>query len=180
MTTPAGQIHQAYNPMPNLASVVVDEDGLLTTAWYRFFLQIWMRTGGGSTPLGSIPYILIDPNTGAVEVIDPISGAVLATLVTLAEIQPLLDVEPQLLVLAGASAPAAAVPQVVGASPWTFTSLASGTLVVESGQVELGRNGAFVVCGMTGAAVPVLKGDQVRVTYYQSAPVVTLLPLVSA
>ena len=71
-----------------------------------------------------------------------------------------------------------AVSQVLTVSPFVFKSTVSGTLVVESGQVELSRNSGanWFVCSLTGGAIPVLNADWVRVTWYNSAPLVTLFP----
>lgn len=55
-----------------------------------------------------------------------------------------------------------------GASPYTYTATDAGTVIVQGGTVtliELGRKTTFVTTGMTFGAVPVSKGDQVRVTY---------------
>lgn len=65
-----------------------------------------------------------------------------------------------------------------GASPFTYDVSASGILIVSGGTVSLieyGRNGAFTSLGITSGPVPVLEGDQVRITY-TVVPTITLVP----
>lgn len=56
----------------------------------------------------------------------------------------------------------------VGASVFTYTTTNSGVVIVAAGTVsfiELGRGATFISCGVTSGAIPVSKGDKVRVTY---------------
>lgn len=66
------------------------------------------------------------------------------------------------------SATAPPVTVAPGASPYTYTAVDAGTLVVQGGTVslvELGRKGTFVTTGLTTAVLSLSRGDQVRVTY---------------
>lgn len=63
---------------------------------------------------------------------------------------------------------AALVPVTVGASPFTYIAPDAGLIVLQGGTVnlvELGRGVTFVNVGLLTGAVPVSKGDQVRLTY---------------
>lgn len=56
----------------------------------------------------------------------------------------------------------------VGASPFTYVAPDNGKLVIQGGTVsliELGRKGSFVTVGLVAGVTPVVKGDQVRITY---------------
>lgn len=71
----------------------------------------------------------------------------------------------------------AAVPVVVGASPFTFTAERSGILVVVSGTVSLlqyGRSGGLTTLGILSGVIPMKAGDQVKATYLV-APTMTFI-----
>lgn len=75
------------------------------------------------------------------------------------------------------SDPAAPIPVVVGASPFTYTPSDVGSVVVRAGNVsllELIRKGTAVPLGVVAGAVPIARGDQLRITY-TVAPTVTFL-----
>lgn len=78
------------------------------------------------------------------------------------------------LTLPSLRAPAAITP---GASPYSYTASAAGTVIVAAGTVtivEIGRGGVFTVTGLIAALVPVSLGDVVRVTY-AVAPTMTFI-----
>ena len=144
----------------------VEPNRALTFIWYNFLRSLWQRVGGNIAQLIS----------GAVDTINHTlrlvigSNSFVALGVSAAEGQ---DAEVQT-PLKGA----AGITQVLGASPFTFTAPFQGALLVESGQVAFQRSGmpAPVVCGLQGGLLPLLKGDIVVVTWYNSAPSVIFLP----
>lgn len=80
----------------------------------------------------------------------------------------------ELLALLSATAPIAGV--AVGASPFTYIAPDNGRLVLRGGlvsTVEIGRKGVFTTVGITNGAVPVSRGDQLRVTYATWWPTIT-------
>ena len=67
--------------------------------------------------------------------------------------------------------------QTLGASPASVTAARDGVLVISAGAVSLieyGRGAAFVGLGVLAGAVPVRRGDIIRITY-TVAPTVTLI-----
>lgn len=65
-----------------------------------------------------------------------------------------------------------------GASPYTYTARAPGSLSIQGGTVSLAsfsRNGAAVTLGLTSGLVPLAAGDSVTVTY-AVAPTLTFIP----
>lgn len=91
-------------------------------------------------------------------------------------------------VLTTESAGGAPVAQVLGASPWTFSAGSVGTLVVGPGyrvggraastsQIELSRDGVtWFLVGLGFATLPMMVGDQVRVSWSASTPVISFFP----
>jgi hypothetical protein len=156
----------AIVPMPLNDYPFVETNRQLTFVWYQFLRGLWQRVGGNIAQLisGTVDSInhtlrMLVNNTSFVAL------GVTAAAGQDAEVQTPLK-------------GAAAITQVLGASPFTFLAPFQGTLLVESGQVALQRDGmvAAIVCGLQGGAIPVLKGDTVIVTWYNSAPQVVFLP----
>jgi hypothetical protein len=72
-----------------------------------------------------------------------------------------------------------AQPQVVGASPFIFTALVNGFLVVFAAKVEVSRDGGgtYYQVTLNGGAIPLNQNDKVRVTWFEAqAPTVTFFP----
>lgn len=63
-------------------------------------------------------------------------------------------------------------------SPFTFTAVYGGTLIVGSGAVAISRDNGqtWLPVSVSGGAIPVLVNDQVQVTWYQTVPTITFLP----
>lgn len=141
---------------PQAGEPIVDlTTGVLTRPWQRFLANIWNKAGAG-TSLTSTGYLAIV--NGSLNAYQAVTGMLLGRIALFGQQgQP-------------------AVPLIVTASPFVFASPGTGTVVVESGQVELARNGIWYIAGLAGGAVPVLITDQVRVTYYNTKPAVTYLP----
>lgn len=162
MTQSSALEHQTFQPFPKIDTPLADTDGTLNISWYRLLMAMWQRLGqiGGQTI--NAAFIRQSPvGAGApLEVVNSLTGKVIGT-ISLGNITPL-----------------PAVPQSCTSSPQTFTAPSAGTFVVESGQVELSRDSGatFYIFSLAGGAVPVLSGDQIRVTWYNVVPLVTLFP----
>lgn len=154
--------HQKYQPFPKLDSAIADPNGQISIPWYRLLITLWNRAGGAvpANLLSATAYVSLVGTL--IDVFRNSDGAKLGTVQ--------LDV----------STGGVAVAQTVGASPWTFTAPKCGTLVVDSGQVELARGlGSFWTVGLAGGAIPVMAADRVRITYYRTTPTVAFLPCAS-
>lgn len=149
---------------PRLNTPLVElESGIISRPWHRLLIELWKKVGSAFLSVANAVYIGQDPSQVGVSV-----SAFSAT--TGNKIGDLLLTN---------AAPAPPVPQALGASPFVFAAPKAGTLVVFSGKVELSRDGAtWYEIGLMGGAVPVLAGDQVRVTWFQAdAPTVTFFPV---
>ena len=51
--------------VPSFNYPMVSDTGTLTTAWYRFFISIWNRTGGAS-PVGNVQSVSVQAANGIV------------------------------------------------------------------------------------------------------------------
>ena len=139
----AGANQQAF---PYLDTPFVDEHQRITIPWYRFLIALWKATGG-SIPITSSVYLqqvgtqIVAYNTS--------TNAPIGVLVTSGT----------------PGGPDSAI--AVGASPFVYSPPGSGTVVVYSGQVELTRDAGanWALIGLSGGAVPVLKDDEIRITY---------------
>lgn len=152
--------HQAYQAFPKLSSPIVNEDGTLALPWYRLFISLWQRTGAGSQQTNTSAVLVeASPQKAPIAVVDAMTGKVFG----------------ELRFSGGGGRPVQE--QIVAASPFEYSALADGTLVVDSGQVELSRDGVkFYTCGLAGGALPMLAGDRARVTFYHQAPTVAFFP----
>lgn len=154
------QDHQQFSGLPNFNTPVIDPlTGVFSHPWLYFFSLLWQRLGGTSLPLSGAYYV------GS-------SGGVpsLFSVLTKKVIGP---------VSSGTVVPDAQTTIAIGASPVTLVAAGTGNIVVSGGgQVELSRPpGAFVTVGVSGGIVPVVKGDQVRVTWFSTvAPTVSFFP----
>ena len=146
---------------PQAGQPFVEDNGsgsmVLTRPWQRFLANLWNKSGGGNALINAA-YLTI--NNGVLSVYQAVTGQLIG----------------QLAVFNNPGQPGVA--QVLGASPFVFTSPGTGSLIVESGQVEISRDHGvtLLICSLTGGAIPVLKLDQVRVTWYNAKPKVTYLP----
>jgi hypothetical protein len=73
--------------------------------------------------------------------------------------------------------PSTPSPVTVGVSPFTYTPSEAGSVVVQAGTVsllEIVRKGTAVPLGVVAGAVPLARGDQLRITY-TVVPTVTFL-----
>ena len=138
---------------PRLDTPFVDEARLLEIPWYQLLVNIWQNAGGAQAQTGSAVYFLIS-QSGSIDVYSASSQEYLGTLVLAGGAgQPALPIDP-------------------GVSPFTYTALLQGTMVVFGAEVELSRdNGAhWYKVTLTGGAVPMMVGDQIRVTWTGADP----------
>lgn len=67
----------------------------------------------------------------------------------------------------------------VGASPFTYTALVGGSVIVQGGtvsQLAISRDGTtFYVTGLTAGVIPLSQNDKLKITYTVT-PTVTFLP----
>lgn len=153
-TAPAAQ----FQGIPKGEAPLVAPNGTATLVWYRFLANMWKQLGGGTIAIGSL--IALKP------VVDGLAAVALASGQVVAKVLSSISVgaTPQVQDLSSAT------------SPWTFLAPGPGTLVVSSGQVEIGRQGQFFICGLAGAALPLMLSDSARVTWYSHIPDVIWLP----
>ena len=149
----------AFPPTQAIARDVEGNDVTVSDLWRRFFVNVYTILGQGrNAPPQAIFWKSPSPNV--VEAFSSASGALIGTVITTG------------------SAGGPVQPQAVGSSPFTFKATSPGVLVVESGATQVSRDqGAnWYPCGLTGAAITVLKGDWVEVVFYAIAPKVAFFP----
>lgn len=171
MTQASELSHQLPQPFPQLGTPLVNPDGTIALAWQRLLISIWNKLGKGFSTAVNAVFISQTPvGSGALlQAINAVNGEVIGE-------------------IALANVPGGnAVPQAPGVSPFVFLAPMDGTLLVFSGQIEINRAdnypapsvpGAWRLVGLTGGLMPLLVGDQARVTWYDLAnpPQVTWLP----
>lgn len=148
---------------------VLEPNGSLSVVLYRFLLSLWFRQGKNFIANVNSAYLQQSP-TGAgapLEVRKSSDGSLIG-------IVPVVNIPGE---------PAVTVP-VVGVSPFLWSAPKDGTLVVESGKVEIRRPGGtlgatFWQVSLVGGAVPMLSTDEIRVTWYNAPPLLTFLPIAS-
>lgn len=162
MTSPPAELlHQAFQPFPRLDSPMIEPgSGYLTRPWQRLLITLWQKCGGSRTPLPGFVYLT--DTGGTLNAWDALTNAPVGTV----PIHPDTPRPPQVLVPTS--------------SPFTYTALVPGTLLVFGGQLDLARPGgpqAFYQVSLVGGALPLLAGDRARVTWFgASPPAVTWLP----
>lgn len=139
---------------------ITGPNGEPTREFRYWMLSVWQRSGSGYAPVANAVYIVNE--TGGLEAFD-VNGNSLGFLQN------------------GSQPGDPAQVQALGASPFVFVASIGGTLVSSSGKLEISRDGGvtFYRVGLVGGAVPVLKNDQVRVSWLAGAPAVVFLPVKS-
>lgn len=147
----------------------LNPDGTISSWLLRFLLSLWFRQGKNFIANVNAAYIQQAPvGAGApLEVHKSSDGSLIGVI-------PVVNIPGQ---------PAQAV-VISGGSPFLWPAPKDGTLVVESGKVELRRPGGalgatFWQVSLVGGAVPVLSSDEIRVTWYNAPPLLTFLPIAS-
>ena len=144
--------------MPQIGTPMVDENGMLSGPWGRFFIELWKRTGGSGVSSQNGAYFVVGAD-GNIGVYATNNNTLLGTLV-FAPVSPL--------------APQA---QTLGASPFKFTAAQPGTLVVSSGAVSITRSGVTASAGSAGGALALAEDDSASVSWTGGAPSVVFFPL---
>lgn len=170
---------------PRLDSQLVNpQNGRVTQPWYRFFISLWTRSGGGT-------------GFDILEISEEAEAALLSDLmgdlpIDLSGIQAypgdISDLSPQIadpigtLSLSDNEPSDNAVPAVqsvtVGASPTGFTARVAGFLLISGGTVSavsLGRGATTTAFPAATALLPLSPGDTGTVTY-SVAPTLTFIP----
>lgn len=132
---------------PQLGTEFVDQNREITIPWYRLLIQLWRLAGGSQIPIAqAVFFLLIAP--GEIEAVSVDSGPV-----------GLLQLQNQ----PGETA----VPQALGSSPTVFSTAVTGMLSVFAGRSDLSRDAGanYYPISLTGAAIPMLKGDQVKISW---------------
>lgn len=152
--------HQTFQPFPRLGTPLANEDGTVSIPWYRFLISLWNKLGQGTSQAANAVYLAL---TGAntITAYESATGNEIAVLATSSAV----------------GGPAVPVP--VGASPFTYTALVSGTLVVFGARVDLSRdNGVtFYPASLVGGPIPLVLHDVAKLSWFSAAaPTVTWLP----
>lgn len=144
------------SPFPKLNTPLIDETGNPSIPWYRTLIDMWKKLGGSSSNTPDM--VFFQQINGSIFAFDSASGDPLGQIPSL---------------IAGP-----AQPQILGTSPFVFTATVAGTLVIDSGKVEISRNNGvtWYQCSLQGGAIPMLIADKVRITWFQQTPVVAFLP----
>lgn len=131
---------------PKINQAFVDtESGIIAQVWQKLLQSLWQKAGGGASSTASAVFIYEDPS-GNINAADSETGSDLGSLMLFG--------------------PGAVSPVVVGVSPFTYTATSPGLLAVSGGTIELSRSGSpFYTVSAAGGAIPMLTGDQVRITY---------------
>lgn len=125
----------------------MDEHREITIPWYRLLIALWRLAGGSQVPIAQAVFFLLT-SPGEIEAISVVTGPI-----------GFLQLQNQ-----PGQAP---VPQTLGASPTTFLAGVTGMMSVFAGRTDLSRDGGstFYPISLTGAAVPMLKGDIVKISW---------------
>ncbi len=149
----------AFPPTQSIARDDQGNDLFVTDLWRRFFVNVFTILGKGVNPPAEAIFFK-SPAPNVVEAFSSATGEAIGTFIT----------------TGSGGGPVRHIP--IGVSPFVFKSSSPGTFVIESGAVSISRDGGatYYACGLTGAAVPVLNGDWVQVTFYNIAPVAAFFP----
>lgn len=195
--------------LPNLAFPqssypMVDQNGMLTTPWLQFFIQLYNRTGGSIPDLpsdGSLQALLTASSSdeGAVSRSDdrsllgfmasepsPSKREISLPIETVQNGNYLRQAVLLGMALATQGAPGdtarsfATQSITIGASPYSYSAPSNGMVIITGGTVsalEFSRNGTtFFGAGFVSGIIPVRKRDITRITY-TVAPVATFVPM---
>lgn len=156
-------LSKSFLAFPQLQEPFVNPDGTLAAAWYRLLVGMYRRLGGSGLAQPNAAYIAQAP-VGA--------GAPLA-------VYSSFDNSLIGILFLQNTGGGPAIPLVLGASPFVYPAPADGTVFCFSGKLEVSRDGELTwhQVGLTGGAVPVLKGDVVRISWSTIAPEAVYFPI---
>lgn len=150
---------------PQLGTQMVDAGGRVGFAWYRLFISLWRRNGGGFLSNINAAYLQQKPtNAGAPVTVHKASdGSLIGTI-------PVVNIP---------GGPAE--PLTPGASPWVYAAVKDGTLVAFGTQIDLSRDSGanWFQVSLVGGALPMLAQDQARLTWFGTVPPATFFPIAS-
>lgn len=147
--------------LPHFQHPFVDPGGQLTQPWYRILVEIWRRLGGSQANTPGTLYVQIDPN-GNIGLYNVQNNEEVGIL-------PVIPLTP----------PAVVPIPILGASPFIYKSDSIGSIVFDSGAVDISRDSGITwYTGFkVGGAMLIGNGDWVRFTWFESSPVVAFFPL---
>lgn len=144
--------------LPQLNAPFVDPtSGLVRDPWVRFLVNQFVKNGGNAGTIQSSVYL--QSGTSGITAYQAGSASSLGIVQTIGQkgqpVELLAD----------------------GTSPKVFLAVVQGTLVVDSGKIELSRDGeTFYTIGLAGGAIPLLVGDSARITWFTAPPVLAFFP----
>ena len=144
--------------MPEVSTAFVNDNGIITEPWHRLLIGLWQKWGGGLSSAVSTAYLAITAN-GGLNILASRDNSFIGKLA----VQPTKG-QPETVVA------------IVG-SPFEYTVPQLGTLLVESGLVEVSRSGTFYTAGLAGGCFTLDPLDVVRITWYSAAPKAVFFPL---
>ena len=135
---------------PDLSTPFIDEGGRVSTPWYLLLIALFKKTGGSQSSQAGTAYVESDGERFDAYTQD---GTLLGQL-------QFVNTEPgavDALVLTG--------------SPFVYQAPVNGTLVVESGKLEISRGTSdFLQASVVGGALPLKIGDKARISWTLGAP----------
>lgn len=157
-------LSKSFLAFPQLQEPFVNPDGTLATAWYRLLIGMYKRLGGSGLAQPNAAYIAQAP-TGA--------GAPLAVYSSFDN--SLIGI----LYLQNTGGGPVQIIDLSSGSPVVFQALEDGTLFCFTGKLEVSRDSGlnWSLVGLTGGAVPLLKGDEARISWTTSPPQAAYFPI---
>lgn len=138
---------KAQNTIPRLETPLVNPDGTVSIPWYYFLIQTF-KNAGGSSP-GSIVSYLIQNNLGGFDIINASTGAKIGSVSN----------------TDGPGAPIVPIP--LTSNPFVYTVSTAGHVTVDSGMVELSRDGTnYYPVSLVGGEFVLRNGDSVRISWF--------------
>lgn len=151
MSPPISTATPPQDGIPTINNPFVDDNRLITQAWFRLILSMWKKLGSGQSAVGSA-YLVVNTVTGLVDVYSSVTNLKLGAI----QYQPTAGGVP--------------VPVPTAISPLVYTALALGNLLVSSGMVEISRvAGTFSQLSLVGGYFFLEPGDSLRISWYDVA-----------
>lgn len=144
--------HDTFAVIPRLDAPMIDpESGVVSSVWYRLFLDFFKKLGGSETQVTS--FVFVTESGGGGVATNAATG------------------QPVNLVAGSVSEGAPPETKIATVSPFEYTALVSGLITINGGQVELRRGAsAYATVGLVGGAIRLLPGDNVKVSWFSTVP----------
>ena len=151
---------QQVTAIPRLDTQFVDPlTGMIQQPWYRLLIDLWRKNASSLFPITESVYFLLNSN-GAVGCYRVDDNALLGFL----------------FFSGGTPPPPQPVPP--SGSGFVYQAQTVGTLIVDSGMVELSRDGStWYIVSRVGGAIPMQVGDFSRVSWFEAPPTITFFPI---